>query len=77
MLYLVELMYKKEDDWFSTKKGKEQGGSEKEGQYGKFVVWPEEIKDLMQHTDTVAEIQNTLRVRTDVKLTAISAVSVE
>tara|TARA_B100000795_G_scaffold76298_1_gene54280 strand:- start:162 stop:884 length:723 start_codon:yes stop_codon:yes gene_type:complete len=38
-----KLMYKKEDDWISTKKGKELGCSEKEGQYGKFVVWPEEL----------------------------------
>jgi phosphatidylserine/phosphatidylglycerophosphate/cardiolipin synthase-like enzyme len=38
-----KLMYKKEDDWFATKKGKELGCSEKEGQYGKFVVWPEEL----------------------------------
>jgi phosphatidylserine/phosphatidylglycerophosphate/cardiolipin synthase-like enzyme len=38
-----KLMYKKEDDWISTKKGKEAGGVSKEGQYGKFVVWPEEI----------------------------------
>jgi phosphatidylserine/phosphatidylglycerophosphate/cardiolipin synthase-like enzyme len=44
---LVEkkLMYKKEDDWFATKKGKEFGGIEKEGQYGQFVIWPEEIKN--------------------------------
>jgi phosphatidylserine/phosphatidylglycerophosphate/cardiolipin synthase-like enzyme len=43
---LVEkkLMYKKDDDWFATKKGKEFGGIEKEGQYGQFVIWPEEIK---------------------------------
>ena len=39
-----KLMYKKEDDWFTTKKGKGFGGVEKEGQYGKFVIWPEEIK---------------------------------
>jgi len=38
-----KLMYKKEDDWYATKKGKELGGKEKEGQYGKFVIWPEEI----------------------------------
>lgn len=44
---LVEkkLMYKKDDDWFMTKKGKEFGGIEKEGQYGQFVVWPENIKE--------------------------------
>jgi phosphatidylserine/phosphatidylglycerophosphate/cardiolipin synthase-like enzyme len=38
-----KLMYKKEDDWVSTKKGKEIGAISKEGQYGKFVVWPEEL----------------------------------
>jgi len=38
-----KLMYKKEDDWFVTKRGKEFGGMEKEGQYGKFAIWPEEI----------------------------------
>ena len=31
----------------------------------------EEIRALMQHTDTVAEIQNTLRVGTDVKLSGV------
>ena len=38
-----KLMYKKEDDWITTKKGKELGGIEKAGQYGKFVIWPEGI----------------------------------
>tara|TARA_Y100000385_G_scaffold289715_1_gene360065 strand:+ start:271 stop:999 length:729 start_codon:yes stop_codon:yes gene_type:complete len=38
-----KLMYKKDDDWITTKKGKEIGGIEKSGQYGKFVVWPEDI----------------------------------
>lgn len=38
-----KLMYKKEDDWVTTKKGKEVGGIEKDGQYGKFVIWPEDI----------------------------------
>ena len=43
--WLVEnkLMYKKEDDWIATKKGEEKGGISKSGQYGKFIVWPEEI----------------------------------
>lgn len=43
--WLVEnkLMYKKEEDWLVTKKGKENGGIEKSGQYGQFVVWPAEI----------------------------------
>jgi|SRR5690554_1765328 len=38
-----KLMYKKEDDWTTTKRGKEVGGIEKSGQYGQFVIWPEEI----------------------------------
>mgnify|MGYP000996388099 FL=1 len=38
-----KLMYKKEEDWITTKKGKELGGIEKAGQYGKFVIWPEGI----------------------------------
>lgn len=38
-----KLMYKKEDDWKTTKRGKEVGGIEKNGQYGQFVIWPEEI----------------------------------
>lgn len=38
-----KLMYKKDEDWITTKKGKEIGGVEKNGQYGKFVVWPEDI----------------------------------
>jgi phosphatidylserine/phosphatidylglycerophosphate/cardiolipin synthase-like enzyme len=36
-----KLMYKKDEDWITTKKGKEIGGSEKAGQFGKFVIWPE------------------------------------
>ena len=42
-----KLMYKKEDDWFATKRGKEVGGIEKSGQYGRFVIWPEEIGKQM------------------------------
>jgi phosphatidylserine/phosphatidylglycerophosphate/cardiolipin synthase-like enzyme len=38
-----KLMYKKGEDWITTKKGKEVGGIEKDGQYGKFVIWPEDI----------------------------------
>lgn len=38
-----KLMYKKEDDWVTTKRGKEVGGIEKSGQYGQFIIWPEEI----------------------------------
>ncbi len=37
------LMTKKDEDWFATKKGEEFGGIQKEGQYGKFILWPEEI----------------------------------
>ena len=35
-----------------------------------------EIRNLMQHTDTLAEIQNTLRVQTPVTLERIEAVSI-
>lgn len=35
----------------------------------------EEIKSLMQHTDQIAEIQNTLRSATTVTLTEIEAIS--
>lgn len=38
-----KLMFKKDDDWVTTKKGKEVGGVEKSGQYGKFVIWPEDV----------------------------------
>ena len=38
-----ELMYKKEDDWHSTEKGNKFGAEQKEGAYGKFIIWPEEI----------------------------------
>lgn len=38
-----KLMYKKEDDWITTKRGKEAGGVEKSGQYGQFVIWPEDM----------------------------------
>jgi organic hydroperoxide reductase OsmC/OhrA len=36
-----------------------------------------EIRELMQHTDTVAEIQNTLRALTPIALDHIEAVSVQ
>ena len=42
-----KLMYKKDEDWNITKKGKEFGGVEKTGQYGKFVIWTQEIVDLI------------------------------
>ncbi len=40
-----KLMYKRYDDWITTKRGKELGGVEKDGQYGQFVIWPEEIAE--------------------------------
>lgn len=40
-----DLMYKKEDDWFATKKGNELGAKQKVGAYGKFIVWPEELSN--------------------------------
>jgi len=43
-----KLMYKKEDDWFATKKGNEFGAKQKEGAYGKFIVWPEEIIERLE-----------------------------
>ncbi|CAM4071850.1 phospholipase D family protein [Gillisia limnaea] len=42
-----KLMYKKDDDWVTTKRGKEVGGIEKSGQYGQFIIWPEEIGKQM------------------------------
>jgi organic hydroperoxide reductase OsmC/OhrA len=36
-----------------------------------------EIRDLMRHTDTLAEIQNTLRVQTPVTLDSIEVVAVQ
>jgi phosphatidylserine/phosphatidylglycerophosphate/cardiolipin synthase-like enzyme len=42
-----KLMYKKEDEWTTTKRGKEVGGIQKSGQYGQFVIWPEEIGKQM------------------------------
>ena len=38
-----KLMYKKDEDWITTKRGKELGGVEKSGQYGQFIIWPEDI----------------------------------
>lgn len=40
-----KLMYKRDDDWITTKRGKETGGIEKKGQYGQFVVWREDISE--------------------------------
>jgi phosphatidylserine/phosphatidylglycerophosphate/cardiolipin synthase-like enzyme len=38
-----KLMYKRDEDWFATSKGIELGAKQKEGGYGKFIVWPEDI----------------------------------
>lgn len=38
-----KLMYKKDDDWYATKRGSELGAKQMEGTYGKFIIWPEEI----------------------------------
>lgn len=38
-----KLMYKKDGDWITTKKGKDVGGVEKNGQWGKFIIWPTDI----------------------------------
>lgn len=43
-----KLMYKKEDDWIVTSSGKELGGLSKPGQYGAFIIWPEEIMELIK-----------------------------
>lgn len=43
-----KLMYKRDGDWITTKRGKEAGGIEKNGQYGQFVIWP---KDIAKHID--------------------------
>lgn len=48
-----KLMYKKEDDWIATKRGKELGGVEKGGQYGQFIIWPEEIGKHITEYKTV------------------------
>lgn len=42
------LMYKKEDDWIITPKGTEVGGKSKQGQYGAFIIWPEEIIEAIK-----------------------------
>jgi phosphatidylserine/phosphatidylglycerophosphate/cardiolipin synthase-like enzyme len=40
-----KFMYKKDENWITTKRGKKIGGIEKEGQYGRFVIWPENIAE--------------------------------
>ena len=43
--FLVEsdLMIIEGNDWYATKKGDKFGALQKEGRYGKFILWPEEI----------------------------------
>lgn len=43
------LMFKSGDDWIATDKGKVIGGISKEGQYGKFILWPEDIADEIKN----------------------------
>ncbi len=47
-LVSLKLMYKKDQDWLATKEGETQGAIQKEGQYGKFIVWPEQILDELE-----------------------------
>ncbi len=42
-----KLMYKTGDDWIATKKGEVQGAKQKEGGYGKYLTWPEEIVEFI------------------------------
>ena len=42
-LVSLNLMFKKEKDWYATKKGEHNGGIQNEGRYAKFIIWPEEI----------------------------------
>ena len=62
-----------------------EGDFKAEGEPAKNVVYhakvfaqasEEEIRELMKFTDTVAEIQNTLRIKTPVVLTEIEAVRI-
>jgi hypothetical protein len=36
-------MMKSGEDWSTTGKGEFLGGVQKEGQYGKFIIWPQEV----------------------------------
>jgi uncharacterized OsmC-like protein len=62
-----------------------QGDFGAEGEHAKNVTYrakvfaqanEEEIRDLMKFTDTVAEIQNSLRIETPIVLTEIEAVKI-
>lgn len=37
------LMEKKGNDWYATQKGEKLGAVQREGEYGKFLVWPDNI----------------------------------
>lgn len=47
-LVSLKLMVKKENDWYATKKGEVYGAIQKEGKYGKFIVWPEKILEELE-----------------------------
>ena len=49
-LVSLKLMEKKDNDWYATKKGEKYGAIQKDGQYGKFIVWPEQILDKLELT---------------------------
>jgi uncharacterized OsmC-like protein len=64
---------------------KVEGDFSAEGKHATNVVYhakvfaqasEDEIRELMKYTDTVAEIQNTLRIKTPVVLTEIEAVKI-
>ncbi|MFC0878043.1 phospholipase D-like domain-containing protein [Saccharicrinis sp. FJH2] len=42
-LVAMQLMEKRGNDWFATENGEALGAIQKDGQYGKFIIWPEEI----------------------------------
>ena len=48
MFMELDLMKKDGNDWFATSKGKKMGAIQKEGKYGKFLLWPEEIIDILE-----------------------------
>lgn len=47
-LTTLGLMEKRGNDWYLTQKGNGYGGVQKEGQYGKFIVWPEQIIEKLE-----------------------------
>ena len=44
-----DLMFKSGDDWMLTDQGEKLGGVSKEGQYGKFILWPENITNEIKN----------------------------